>query len=239
MTGRLIEQLETAIAEHEGYVDFVSGSPEWPRLEIAPLDVGPTMQDGGVGQPRRDPHERDDPVVARRSGRPAGRRNRRRRRRQPVRLSRPTRSCTARTPPRSAVREVPPGGARGAGRPHQGRRRAHTRPVHELAGDGRGRRRRSSGRAVHDPHPARPAQAGVGPRHSRPTTRRACSRRPDCSRASTSPGRRSPSSSSTGSRSPGPTIRCCRRAASCSAGQRSARSTYHGRRCSWRRHAAV
>ncbi|HWM21331.1 MAG TPA: ATP-dependent DNA helicase [Ilumatobacteraceae bacterium] len=45
MTGRLIGQLEVAIRDHDGYVDFVSGSPEWPRLEIAPLDVGPTMQD--------------------------------------------------------------------------------------------------------------------------------------------------------------------------------------------------
>jgi ATP-dependent DNA helicase DinG len=45
MTGRLIEHLETAIAAHDGYVDFVSGSPEWPRLEIAPLDVGPKLQE--------------------------------------------------------------------------------------------------------------------------------------------------------------------------------------------------
>jgi ATP-dependent DNA helicase DinG len=46
MNGRLIEQLDTALAERDGYVDFVSGSPEWPRLEIAPLDVGPALREG-------------------------------------------------------------------------------------------------------------------------------------------------------------------------------------------------
>ncbi len=46
MTGRLIEQLDSALGDHDGYVDFVSGSPEWPRLEIAPLDVGPTLREG-------------------------------------------------------------------------------------------------------------------------------------------------------------------------------------------------
>jgi ATP-dependent DNA helicase DinG len=46
MTGRAIEQLDIAIEGRQGYVAFVSGSRESPRLEIAPLDVGPTMAEG-------------------------------------------------------------------------------------------------------------------------------------------------------------------------------------------------
>jgi ATP-dependent DNA helicase DinG len=45
MTGRSIEQLDIAIEGREGYVAFVSGSPTSPRLEVAPLDVGPTMDE--------------------------------------------------------------------------------------------------------------------------------------------------------------------------------------------------
>lgn len=43
MTGRSIQQLDIAIEGREGYVSFVSGSRDSPRLEVAPLDVGPTM----------------------------------------------------------------------------------------------------------------------------------------------------------------------------------------------------
>ena len=46
LTGRAIEQLDVAIEGREGYVAFVSGSPESPRLELAPLDVGPAMAEG-------------------------------------------------------------------------------------------------------------------------------------------------------------------------------------------------
>ena len=46
MTGRAIEQLDIAIEGREGYVAFVSGSRDAPRLEVAPLDVGPAMADG-------------------------------------------------------------------------------------------------------------------------------------------------------------------------------------------------
>lgn len=46
MTGRSIEQIDVAIEGREGYVAFVSGSRESPRLELAPLDVGPTMAQG-------------------------------------------------------------------------------------------------------------------------------------------------------------------------------------------------
>jgi ATP-dependent DNA helicase DinG len=43
---RLIETIDVAIGAHEGSVAFVSGSPDAPRLEIAPLDVGPVLEDG-------------------------------------------------------------------------------------------------------------------------------------------------------------------------------------------------
>ncbi len=46
LTGRAIEQLDVAIEGREGYVAFVSGAPDSPRLELAPLDVGPTMARG-------------------------------------------------------------------------------------------------------------------------------------------------------------------------------------------------
>jgi ATP-dependent DNA helicase DinG len=46
MTGRSIQQLDIAIEGRAGYVAFVSGSRESPRLEVAPLDVGPTMNEG-------------------------------------------------------------------------------------------------------------------------------------------------------------------------------------------------
>ena len=52
ITGRAIEQLDLALAEHDGYVDFVSGSPELPRLEIAPLDVAPALAEGVWGRHR-------------------------------------------------------------------------------------------------------------------------------------------------------------------------------------------
>lgn len=45
-SNRLMEEIDRAIGSHEGYVAFVSGGPEMPRLEIAPLDVGPTLRKG-------------------------------------------------------------------------------------------------------------------------------------------------------------------------------------------------
>jgi ATP-dependent DNA helicase DinG len=51
MVGRTMEAVETALGAAEGTVPFVSGSRESPRLEIAPLDVGPTL-DVGVWQER-------------------------------------------------------------------------------------------------------------------------------------------------------------------------------------------
>jgi ATP-dependent DNA helicase DinG len=43
---RLMEQIDTAISTNTGYVAYVSGAAEQPRLEIAPLDVGPTLRTG-------------------------------------------------------------------------------------------------------------------------------------------------------------------------------------------------
>jgi len=46
MLARTLEYVEAALAERDGTVAFVSGSPDSPRLEIAPLDVGPALRSG-------------------------------------------------------------------------------------------------------------------------------------------------------------------------------------------------
>ena len=46
---RTMESVEAALVASDGTVPFVSGSRDNPRLEIAPLDVGPTL-DAGVWQ---------------------------------------------------------------------------------------------------------------------------------------------------------------------------------------------
>jgi ATP-dependent DNA helicase DinG len=46
MLARTLEYVEAALAEREGTVAFVSGSADNPRLEIAPLDVGPALRTG-------------------------------------------------------------------------------------------------------------------------------------------------------------------------------------------------
>lgn len=54
MLGRSIEGIDialgtaesAAVPERDQFVDFVSGTPEHPRLELAPLDVGPALRDG-------------------------------------------------------------------------------------------------------------------------------------------------------------------------------------------------
>jgi ATP-dependent DNA helicase DinG len=50
MLGRTIEALDVALGSLEGSVAFVSGRPEAPRLEIAPLDVGPALAEQVWGQ---------------------------------------------------------------------------------------------------------------------------------------------------------------------------------------------
>jgi ATP-dependent DNA helicase DinG len=46
MVGRTMEHIDAALAERDNVVPFVSGSADQPRLEIAPLDIGPAMQTG-------------------------------------------------------------------------------------------------------------------------------------------------------------------------------------------------
>jgi ATP-dependent DNA helicase DinG len=46
MTTRVQEGIDTMLGELTGYVAFVGGGPDFPRLEVAPLDVGPTLTDG-------------------------------------------------------------------------------------------------------------------------------------------------------------------------------------------------
>lgn len=50
MITRSMESVEAALAAGDGTVPFVSGSRDTPRLEIAPLDVGPTLSEGVWGQ---------------------------------------------------------------------------------------------------------------------------------------------------------------------------------------------
>ena len=47
---RVQEQIDIALGAHDGYVAFVSGSPDHARLEIAPLDVGPVLAKGIWGK---------------------------------------------------------------------------------------------------------------------------------------------------------------------------------------------
>ena len=46
MTTRLQEGIDLAFGAREGYVAFVSGGPEYPRLELAPLEVGGVLERG-------------------------------------------------------------------------------------------------------------------------------------------------------------------------------------------------
>jgi len=50
MITRSMEGVEAALVAGDGTVPFVSGSRDNPRLEIAPLDVGPTLSEGVWGQ---------------------------------------------------------------------------------------------------------------------------------------------------------------------------------------------
>jgi len=43
---RLQDTIDLALAARAGYVSFVSGGPEYPRLEIAPLEVGGVLERG-------------------------------------------------------------------------------------------------------------------------------------------------------------------------------------------------
>ena len=136
--------IDCAITGSEERVPFVSGGPEHPRLEIAPLDVGPVL-DAGVWTPHMavltsatipaSLPQRVGLVAA--DGKPTGPAGRGGRRRQPVRL-RGQRAAVLRGPhARSTLAGLRGEDPRGADRPAHGRRRPHARPVHQLEGDGR------------------------------------------------------------------------------------------------------
>lgn len=46
MATRLQEHIDLSLGAHEGYVAFVSGSADYPRLEVAPLSVGAILDKG-------------------------------------------------------------------------------------------------------------------------------------------------------------------------------------------------
>ena len=50
MTTRVQETIDLALGDLTGRVAFVGGSPDFPRLEIAPLNVGPVLQTGIFSQ---------------------------------------------------------------------------------------------------------------------------------------------------------------------------------------------
>ena len=192
----------------EGYVAWVDGTAAAPRLEVAPIDVGPVLATRVWDKRTAVLTSATIPLrLPERLGLPADA-HRRARRRQPVRLrgARPPllRRPPAR-PPQPALRRAEPRRARGA---HRRRRRAHAGAVHQLAGHaGRGRR-----------PAARAARTASSPRTTCPSPR--CSAafaddEPSClfatvglSRASTCPAPSLASSPSTACRSPGPTTRC-------------------------------
>ena len=43
---RVQDHIDTSLGALDGYVAFVTGGPEHPRLEVAPLDVGPVLERG-------------------------------------------------------------------------------------------------------------------------------------------------------------------------------------------------
>ncbi len=50
MLARIVESVDVALGNLNGSVAFISGRPESPRLEIAPLDVGPALAEQVWGQ---------------------------------------------------------------------------------------------------------------------------------------------------------------------------------------------
>ena len=129
-----------------------AAGPTIPRLEIAPLDVGPTLATGVWARRTAILTSATIPSSLAATSRPARRRVRRHRRRQPVRLRAP-RAALLRAPhARPALAAVRRGRARRTGGADHRRRRPHAGAVHQLEGDGRrgrggegaGRRTRSS-----------------------------------------------------------------------------------------------
>ena len=147
MTGRAIEHLDIALARPRRVRRLrVRARPSARASRSRRSTSARRCRTGCGASARRDPHQRDDPGVARRPRRPA-------RRTEPTSptsaarsTTRPTRSCTARcTSPTHGPTKFRRRGARRAGRADHRRRRPHAGAVHELAGDGRRRGRGASG----------------------------------------------------------------------------------------------
>ena len=220
MNDRTIEQVDIALGEHDGYVEFVSGSPESPRLEIAPLDVGPQLTEGVWDARRRSSRAQPSP---RRSPPASGW--------SPTGWTWPTsgapsttsttRSCTARCTCPIRVRT------------------GYRAGVHDelasliTAAGGRTLALFTSWKAMDEAAEAVRGRVPFRILTQRDLPKPALVRtfaddEATCLFATAGlfqgvdvPGRRCRSSSSTGSRSRGPTIRSCRRAASCSDAARS------------------
>ena len=235
MTGRTIEHLDLALQAHDGYVDYVSGTTEHPRLEIAPLDVGPVLRDGVWAE---------QVAVLTSATIPSS---------LPTRLGLPPASTDVadvgspfdyadagapvlrHAPARPARRRLSRRRARRAGRVDHGRRRAHAGAVHELQGDGprrgcgarAGRRSRCSPSATCRSRRSSPA--------SPPTRRRACSPR------RVLPGHRRPGTHAQPRRRRPPAVPAARRPAAVGPPRgrrrrrRSPRSTCPAPRCCWPR----
>ena len=167
------------------------GGPDHPRLEIAPLDVGPVLANGIWSQRTAILTSATIPASLAASRRAAGRRSSTRSTSAARSTTSTTRCSTARcTCPTLARRSSPPA-------------------VHDeiaaliTAAGGRTLALFTSWKAMDaaaaavqrpgrraDPHPARPARRPRWSRRSATTSRRACSRPPASSRASTFPGER-------------------------------------------------
>ena len=161
MTGRAIEQLDIAIEGREGYVAFVSGSRDAPRLEVAPLDVGPAMTDGVWSQRTAILTSATIPSsLANRVGIAAdsvdvadvG---------SPFDYEHHSMLYCAMHLPNPELRWIPSGRPRRVGGADHCSRRSNAGAVHQLAFDGRSRRGAARADRPADPHPTRPPEAGT------------------------------------------------------------------------------
>ena len=162
--GSLAEDLDAALALPDGYVAWVGGPADEPRLEVAPLDVGARARASGVWRQRTailtsatDPGSTcPDRVGLPADGTDAARR------RQPVRLRGPRAPLLRRPPARPAPPGLRAGRARRAGGADHaagGRTLAlftSWRAMNEAAADALRARLPFT-----DPHPGRPAEAGA------------------------------------------------------------------------------
>ena len=109
MATRLIEQIDIAIGAREGYVAFVSGSARAATPRDRPARRRPGAVGGHLGSAHRDPHQRHDAHLARRTGSASIRRRSTSSTSAARSTTSTTRSCTARsTCPIRGLRSGPP-----------------------------------------------------------------------------------------------------------------------------------